>query len=81
MQLQTIIEARVVEFTSKGTRNMSRIENHKYSIEEAFNECFYIVPDYQREYTWGEREVSQLLEDINEQAGNGNDVEYLLAPF
>jgi hypothetical protein len=27
---------------------MARIENHKYSIEEAFRECFYIVPDYQR---------------------------------
>jgi hypothetical protein len=22
---------------------MARIENHKYSIEEAFRECFYIV--------------------------------------
>jgi len=31
---------------------MARIENHKYSIEEAFRECFYIVPDYQREYVW-----------------------------
>ncbi len=29
---------------------MARIENHKYSIEEAFRECFYIVPDYQREW-------------------------------
>ena len=29
---------------------MDRIENHKYSIEEAFRECFYVVPDYQREY-------------------------------
>lgn len=26
---------------------MARIENHKYSIEEAFRECFYIIPDYQ----------------------------------
>jgi hypothetical protein len=32
---------------------MARIENHKYSIEEAFRECFYIVPDYQRENTSG----------------------------
>ncbi len=31
---------------------MAGIENHKYSIEEAFKECFYIVPDYQREYAW-----------------------------
>lgn len=31
---------------------MAKIENHKYSIDEAFRECFYIVPDYQREYVW-----------------------------
>ena len=31
---------------------MAKIENYKYSIEEAFLECFYIVPDYQREYVW-----------------------------
>ena len=41
---------------------MSRIENYKYSIGDAFRECFYIVPDYQREYVWTEREVQQLLE-------------------
>jgi hypothetical protein len=29
---------------------MARIENHKFTIDEAFRECFYIVPDYQREY-------------------------------
>lgn len=54
---------------------MARIENHKYSIEEAFQECFYIVPDYQREYLWTDKEVHQLLEDINEQidaGGRGN---------
>jgi uncharacterized protein with ParB-like and HNH nuclease domain len=31
---------------------MSKIENHKYSIEEAFRECFYRMPNYQREYVW-----------------------------
>ena len=46
---------------------MARIENHQYSIEEAFRECFYIVPDYQREYVWTDKEVHQLLEDIDEQ--------------
>lgn len=35
---------------------MARMENHKYSIEEAFRECFYIVPDYQREYVWTDNE-------------------------
>lgn len=57
---------------------MARIENHKYSIEEAFRECFYIVPDYQREYVWTDKEVNQLLDDINEQVGNGHVREYFI---
>lgn len=57
---------------------MARIENHKYSIEEAFRECFYIVPDYQREYVWTDKEVHQLLEDINEQIDAGATREYFI---
>ena len=57
---------------------MARIENHKYSIEEAFRECFYIVPDYQREYVWTDKEVQQLLEDINEQIDAGSTREYFI---
>jgi uncharacterized protein with ParB-like and HNH nuclease domain len=52
---------------------MSRIENHRYTIEEAFKECFYVVPDYQREYIWQEKEVLQLLEDIDEQIGSTSE--------
>ncbi|TIN31724.1 MAG: DUF262 domain-containing protein [Mesorhizobium sp.] len=57
---------------------MARIENHKYSIQQAFQECFYIVPDYQREYVWTDKEVSQLLDDINEQIDGGNEREYFI---
>ena len=57
---------------------MARIENYKYSIEEAFRECFYIVPDYQREYVWTDKEVNQLLEDINEQIDVGTTREYFI---
>lgn len=57
---------------------MARIENHKYSIEEAFRECFYIVPDYQREYVWTDKEVHQLLEDIGEQIDGGTTREYFI---
>ena len=57
---------------------MARIENHKYSIEEAFRECFYIVPDYQREYVWTDKEVHQLLEDIGEQIDAGSTREYFI---
>ena len=57
---------------------MARIENHKYSIEEAFRECFYIVPDYQREYVWTDKEVHELLEDIGEQIDVGTTREYFI---
>ena len=57
---------------------MARIENHKYSIEEAFRECFYIVPDYQREYVWTDKEVHQLLDDIGEQIDVGTTREYFI---
>jgi hypothetical protein len=53
-------------------------EAHKYSIEEAFQECFYIVPDYQREYVWTEKEVQQLLEDVDEQFDTGERREYFI---
>jgi uncharacterized protein with ParB-like and HNH nuclease domain len=56
---------------------MAKIENHKYSIDEAFRECFYKVPDYQREYVWTEKEVHQLLDDINDEI-DGSAKEYFI---
>jgi len=56
---------------------MAKIENHSYTIEEAFREWFYIVPDYQREYVWTEKEVQQLIDDINEQI-DGDVIQKLL---
>lgn len=57
---------------------MAKIEDHKYTIEEAFRECFYIVPDYQREYVWTEKEVQQLLQDIDEEFDAGDKREYFI---
>lgn len=56
---------------------MAKIVDHKYSINEAFRECFYIVPDYQREYVWTDKEVQQLLDDINDEM-NGSSKEYFI---
>ncbi|MEP3524003.1 MAG: DUF262 domain-containing HNH endonuclease family protein [Hyphomicrobiales bacterium] len=56
---------------------MARIENHKYTIHDAFKECFYVVPDYQREYVWSEKQITQLLEDINEQIDSSSS-EYFI---
>ncbi len=57
---------------------MAKIEDHKYTIEEAFRECFYVVPDYQREYVWSEKEVQQLLQDIDEEFDVGDRREYFI---
>lgn len=57
---------------------MAKIEDHKYTVEEAFRECFYIVPDYQREYVWTEKEVEQLLQDIDEEFDAGDRREYFI---
>jgi hypothetical protein len=56
---------------------MSKIENHRYTIQEAFSQNFYVVPDYQREYVWDDREVAKLLEDFDEQVGH-SDNEYFI---
>ncbi len=58
---------------------MTKIENFKYGIDEAFRNCFYIVPDYQREYVWEEKNVNQLLDDIYEEFEKKNeDSEYFI---
>ena len=38
------------------------------SIAEIFHNVEYIIPIYQRNYAWGETEILQLLEDINDAA-------------
>ncbi|KAF5029936.1 hypothetical protein DSECCO2_643390 [anaerobic digester metagenome] len=56
---------------------MARIEEHKYSVTEAFQECYYIIPDYQREYVWTDKQVRQLLDDINDEM-DGSSNEYFI---
>ena len=54
------------------------IGNFKYSVQQAFRECFYAIPDYQRAYVWEEEQVHQLLEDIDEQFGADAAREYFI---
>ena len=56
---------------------VTKIENHKYTIGEAFKQCFYVVPDYQREYVWTDKQVTQLLEDIDNEI-DGNSSQYFI---
>ena len=38
------------------------------NIREFLSEGKYVIPIYQRNYDWGEREALQLLEDISDYA-------------
>ncbi|MBX3699893.1 MAG: DUF262 domain-containing protein [Dokdonella sp.] len=53
---------------SKTTNTVSRRHSGSASI----------VPDYQREYVWTDKEVHQLLEDIGEQIDAGTTREYFI---
>ncbi len=55
-----------------------KIENQKLNVEEAFTNFVYNVPDYQREYVWGEKEVNKLLEDIYEEYTKEKSSEYFI---
>lgn len=55
---------------------MASIDNRDLTIEQAFKSCFYVVPDYQREYVWTEKQVKQLLEDINEHMDSSSPEDY-----
>lgn len=57
---------------------MAKIENFKYSVEEAFSNCFFIIPDYQREYVWQDKEVNKLLQDICDEYDATRDEEYFI---
>lgn len=58
-------------------------ESNKYSfdeftVEKCFN-CFFIVPDYQREYVWEyDKQVRQLLDDVTEAFEHNKDKEYFI---
>ncbi|MEM9001833.1 MAG: DUF262 domain-containing protein [Bacteroidota bacterium] len=43
--------------------NKIQIQFDYLNLEKCFKN-FYVVPDYQREYVWGERQVNQLLSDV-----------------
>lgn len=56
---------------------MSAIESKDETVSSIFKD-FYVVPNYQREYVWGEPEVDQLLKDIRTEQAEGADAEYFI---
>jgi len=55
-----------------------KIESQKLSITDAFRNLSYVVPPYQREYVWKEKNVSQLLNDIYEEYIDDHQSEYFI---
>jgi len=56
---------------------MATIESKDETVSGVFKD-FYVVPNYQREYVWGEAEVDQLLKDIRTEQVEGSDAEYFI---
>ena len=56
---------------------MSNNQENKYlkelSIEKLFRSGNYIVPIYQRNYAWSEKEITQLIDDINDYCKENKD--------
>lgn len=48
------------------------------TVKEFLSEDKYVIPIYQRNYDWGEREALQLLEDISDYAKNNNSQNYYI---
>lgn len=55
-----------------------KIESQKLSITEAFKNFYYVVPPYQREYVWEEKNVSLLLSDIYDEYSDDRNSEYFI---
>src|SRR5688572_19299509 len=37
---------------------------HVYSLQQLFEDRLFVVPEYQRGYAWEERQIDELLEDL-----------------
>jgi len=54
-----------------------KITFNEYYVINLFKN-FYQIPDYQREYVWGENQVKQLLNDVYDEYASFPDTEYFL---
>lgn len=59
---------------------MTMINNNiaQLTVKDLLSEGKYIIPIYQRNYDWGEREAVQLLEDISDYAKNNSNQNYYI---
>lgn len=57
---------------------MSNNEISQLSIRELFKASNYVIPIYQRNYSWGEAQISQLIQDIIDSEVNSESESYYL---
>ena len=50
----------------------------QYSIRELFSSDNYVIPIYQRNYAWGESEITQLIRDIVDFIKKDNNSNYYI---
>lgn len=59
--------------------NNQKTENLKeFSIKGLFQSGNYIVPIYQRNYAWSEKEINQLIDDINDYCKENEEKNYYI---
>jgi uncharacterized protein with ParB-like and HNH nuclease domain len=65
--------------SNRGDAQMQPIRSEDCTLARVFQD-FYVVPDYQREYVWQDKQVNQLLEDILEEfeGGDGEPPDYFI---
>lgn len=57
----------------------NQIATNKITVKDTFGEdMWYLIPNYQRPYVWGDDQISTLLDDISHAAINTPDSQYFL---
>jgi uncharacterized protein with ParB-like and HNH nuclease domain len=52
---------------------MSDFTNNLHLLPNIFKDKFFVIPDYQRGYAWGDEQVQELLSDIEHQIFDGHN--------
>lgn len=53
--------------------------DHLQTIQQIFSDRFLRVPDYQRGYSWGEKQLVDLVEDLEALEGASENLCFLTA--
>ena len=58
---------------------MKKLEAHEVPLSKVFSSDYeFAIPDYQRPYTWGIEQATQLLEDLYDAVERSPDEPYFL---